>query len=317
MSPLRRQKRPQEGDLRVRARRARLAARERQQYQLERAEAQPDAEQPSAASTGRVRRRRRRALRPGLAGLRRASTTGARATARQAQPSLRRIVASLGSALAWVAAALLRLAAVLEAALAKLVAAFIELGRRAFGLAQRHAPPDRVLVAVTGAAAGCLIVSQFVAYRGVEVGYPQYAEVSSVVQPQQTDRIAAGAAHAYVLVPLAAIAFGIAVLALISGRWRLGRLVSLIGLAGIAIGLAIDLPKGLDAGTAGAAFAGAKATMTEGFYAQLAASAGLILCGIGLERELKQRAGASEPRPRRRTSRRRAPRAPSVARGGA
>jgi hypothetical protein len=109
----------------------------------------------------------------------------------------------------------------------------------------------------------------------------------------------------------------IAVLALVSGRWRLARLVSVIGLIGIAISLAIDLPKGLDAGTAGSAFAGANATLTEGFYAQLAASAVLVLCGWVLAINLRRRAGATEGRRRLRRRRLRPRRAPSVAGGSA
>ena len=108
----------------------------------------------------------------------------------------------------------------------------------------------------------------------IEVRTPNaVAAVRGTVFVVEVDPIKAGDAHAYVLLPLAAIAVVIALMAIISRRWQLGRLVSVIGLAGIAISLAIDLPKGLDAGTAGNAFAGAKATLTNGFYAQLAASA--------------------------------------------
>jgi hypothetical protein len=214
-------------------------------------------------------------------------------------------------------AQLLRLAALVEVAVATLLTTVVGLSRRALALAERQATPERVLVIVIGAAGGCLVASQFVAYRGVEVGQPQYAEVSAIAPPPQTDRIDAGAAHAYLLVPLAVLAVAIAVVALLSGRWRLARLVSLIGLAGITISLAIDLPKGLDAGTAGAAFAGAKATMTEGFYAQLAASAVLTLCGFTLGRDLRRRAGAGERMRRTWPSQPRARRAPSVAGRGA
>jgi hypothetical protein len=210
----------------------------------------------------------------------------------------------------------LRLAGLVERAITGLFAGIIRAGRHALAFAERYVTPERVLVVVIGGAAGCLGVSQFVAYRGVEVGQPQYSDVSAIAPPPQTDRIDAGAAHAFVLVPLAAIAIVIAVLALVSGRWRLARLVSVIGLIGIAISLAIDLPKGLDAGTAGSAFVGAKATMTEGFYAQLAASAVLVLCGWVLALDLRRRAGATEGRRWLRRGRLRPRRAPSAA-GGA
>jgi hypothetical protein len=339
MSPLRRRKRRKEADLRLRARRKMLAERERQEYERERAgereaepaeaahEPEPTEAQPEKRAARRLpapkpasrwaSRRRRRIPRPDVGGLRSASTTGARATVRQARPGVRRMLGGLGRALGWLLIWPLRLAALIERAIIGVITGLAWLGRRSLEIAERYATPERVLVLVTGGAAGCLVVSQFVAYRGVEVGQPQYTEVSSIAPPPQTDRIDAGAAHAYVLIPLAVIAVAIAVVALLSGRWRLGRLVSLVGLIGIAISLAIDLPKGLDAGTAGVAFAGAKATMTEGFYAQLAASAVLVLCGWVLSINLRQRAGAPARRRRLRRSRPRPRRAPSVAGGGA
>jgi hypothetical protein len=211
----------------------------------------------------------------------------------------------------------LRLAALLERAIVALVRTLVGSGRRSLAVAQRVATPERVLVMVTVAAAACLVVSQFVAYRGVEVGEPQYSSVSSIAPPPQTDRVDAGAAHAYVLIPLAAIAVAVAVIALARRRRRLGRMVALVGLIGVAISLAIDLPKGLDAGTAGLAFAGAKATLTEGFYAQLSASAVLVLCGVALGTSLRPGAGFAPSRARRGRGRTRPRHAPSVAGGGA
>jgi hypothetical protein len=328
----------------MRARRARLAERERAAYERDRAgtgeetpepesaapqEAAPTeaTERPQAqpgevddsreAPKQRRRRRGRDRARPRLAGLRTASSTGARATVRQAQPGARRIAGAVGRLLAWPLAWVLRFAGLVQRALAALVAGLAALGRGSLSLAERYATPERVVVLVTAGAAACLIISQFTAYRGVEVGQPQYISVSAIAPAPQTDRIDAGAAHAYVLIPLAVLAVGIAVLALATGRWRLGRLVSVIGLAGVAISLAIDLPKGLDAGTPGIAFAGAKATLTDGFYAQLAASAVLVLCGLVLSMNLHRRAGASARQPRTPPSRPRSQGEPSVAGGGA
>jgi hypothetical protein len=249
--------------------------------------------------------RRRRTRRHPLAGLRSASTRGARATAEQVTPGIGRAGSRLGAFLGWLVAWPLRLAALLERLARSLLSVLAALGSGTLAFAERHLTPERVLVLVTTGAAACLIGSQFTAYRGVEVGQPQYSSVSAVAPAPQTDRIDAGAAHAYILIPLAVIAVVIAVVALVTGRWRLTRLISLIGLAGIAVSLAIDLPKGLDAGTAGVAFAGAKATLTDGFYVQLAASAVLVLCGWVLGTNLRQRdatptrrrAPRSEPRP--------------------
>lgn len=321
MSPFRRRK---GRSSRARARRRELVERERLTYEHERTGAQPqeeappqEAEAPPRPSRERARRRRRRVSRPSFSGLRSASTTGARATVRQARPGVGRLFGSAARGLGWLLAWPLRLASLLERLLFAIVDALAAAGGRTLELAERYATPERVLVLVTGGAAGCLIYSQFVAYRGVEVGQPQYSQVNTIAPPPQTDRIDAGAAHAYVLIPLAVIAVVIAIVALLSGRWRLGRLVSIVGLIGIAISLAIDLPKGLDAGTAGSSFAGANATLTEGFYAQLAASAVLVLCGWVLSINLRRRAGVVEGRGRVRRSRPRARRAASVAGGGA
>lgn len=336
MSPLRRRK---SRSSRARARRQELVERERLAYGSESTEQQPkevpEASQPEQTAEERPRRefqprrsrvsrvpadsrRRRRRLRlPHFGGLRAASASGARATVRQTGPGARRLLGGVGGALAWLLAWPLRLAALVARLITGLFAGIRSVGGRSLALAERYATPERVLVVVTAAAAACLAYSQFVDYRGVQVGQPQYSEVSTIAPPPQTSRVLAGDAHAYVLVPLAAIALAIAVVALISGRWRLGRLVSVIGLIGIAISLAIDLPKGLDAGTAGIAFAGARATLTDGFYAQLAASAVLVLCGWVLSINLRQRAGAVTGRRRARRRRLRPRRAPSVAGGGA
>ncbi len=236
---------------------------------------------------------------------------------RQTAPGARRLLGSIGGALGWLLAWPLRLGGLLARLIAGLLHGARAFGARTLELAERYVTPERVLVAVTAAAAACLAYSQFVDYRGVEVGQPQYQQVSTIAPAPQTDRVLAGDAHAFVLVPLAAIALVIALVALISGRWRLGRLVSVIGLIGIAISFAIDLPKGLDAGTAGTAFAGAKATLTNGFYAQLAASAVLVLCGWVLSINLRRRAGAATGRRRARRRRLRPRRAPSIAGGGA
>jgi hypothetical protein len=337
MSPLRRRK---NRTSRARARRQRLVQRERLAYGNESTEQQPKeapgasqpektAEerppsrefQPRRSRVSRVpadsRRRRRRLRLPHFGGLRAASASGARATVRQTGPGARRLLGGIGRALAWLLAWSLRLAALVARLITGLFAGMRSVGGRSLALAERHATPERVLVVVTAAAAACLAYSQFVDYRGVQVGQPQYSQVSTIAPPPQTSRVLAGDAHAYVLVPLAAIALAIAVVALISGRWRLGRLVSVIGLIGIAISLAIDLPKGLDAGTAGTAFAGARATLTKGFYAQLAASAVLVLCGWVLSINLRQRAGVVTGRRRARRRRLRPRRGPSMAGGGA
>jgi hypothetical protein len=106
----------------------------------------------------------------------------------------------------------------------------------------------------------------------------------------------AGSAHAWVLVPLAIVAAAAAIVAA-GGRWRVARIASLVGLAGIAIALIVDRPSGLDTGSAGIQYSGAKATLLSGFWAEIAASAVLVLCGLLLARWLA--VGAKKPRRRR------------------
>ncbi len=60
----------------------------------------------------------------------------------------------------------------------------------------------------------------------------------------------AGAAHSYLLVPLALLAAVLGLAAVSRRRRRLGRVVFALGLAGIAVVLLVDLPNGLDAGVA-------------------------------------------------------------------
>lgn len=314
MSPFRRRKKRSS---RAQTRRQRgLVERERRQYGRDRSSPPSEAARPDAEVSRRARGRAGPKRRARLGGFRDASRSGVRASARRTGPGARRLLGSAGRGVGRVFALVLRIADLVERALVRVFDAIVDAFDLALDLGERWLTPERALVAVIVGAAACLGVSQFVAYRGVEVGQPQYVDVSSVAPAPQTDRIDAGAAHAYVLLPLALIAVAIAVVALVTRRWRLARLVSVIGLLGIAVSLAIDIPKGLDAGTAGSAFQGANATLTEGFYAQLAASAAMVLCGWMLSMNLRRGAGAAQ---RRQVRSHRPPprRAPSVAGGGA
>jgi hypothetical protein len=81
-----------------------------------------------------------------------------------------------------------------------------------------------------------------------------------------------------VLIPIAAAAVFL-VIATYHGHTRFAGAVSLCGLLGLAVAIAIDLPQGLDAGRPGLAFSGAQAELLQGFWAEVASSAVLILCG--------------------------------------
>jgi len=139
--------------------------------------------------------------------------------------------------------------------------------------------PQRAICLTILASAGCLIAAQFVDYRAVEIGQPGYAGLSAATAPT-VGAETAGQAHAYLLVPVALLAGLLALIALRNdGRRGLGRIVFALGLLSLAVILLVDLPAGLDAGAEATRFSGAKAVLYDGFYAQIAAAAGLILAG--------------------------------------
>jgi len=162
----------------------------------------------------------------------------------------------------------------------------------------RAVTPVRTLLVVSAGAAVALAASQFIDYRGVAVGAPAYEGAIGAVAPAPfTDLKTSGSAHAYALVPLALIAALLAV-ATARGRWRMGRAVGLIGLAGIVVGIAIDAPQGLDTGNSGVAYLGTDARLIEGFWAQMAASATLLFAGPLLGLYAKRQAAGDRGRER-------------------
>ncbi len=164
--------------------------------------------------------------------------------------------------------------------------------------------PELALAALAAFACAALAASQFVHFTAVEVGAPEYKSgIGRVAPVPLADPRDAGEAHGYVLLGVAAVAFFF-VLATLSGRWRLGRVVVLCGLIGIGVSLLIDIPRGLDAGRAGISYAGAQIEFTEGFYAQLAASAVLALSGALLGTFVHRAHPERDSRRRRRGARR-------------
>jgi hypothetical protein len=183
-----------------------------------------------------------------------------------------------------------------------------------YELATRTVTPVRTLVVVCAGASVALVASQFIDYRGIAIGAPGYeGEIEAIAPAPFTDLEPAGSAHAYALIPLAAIAVLLS-FATARGRWRLGRAVGLIGLAGILVGVLVDAPQGLDAGDSGVSYLGTDARLIEGFWAQMAASATLLVAGplLGLyaKRETagdgrrESRAARARKRDRNRASKR-------------
>lgn len=173
--------------------------------------------------------------------------------------------------------------------------------------------PGRAAAAVLIAAGACLIASQFIDYRAVEIGQPGYAsirDVSDAAAVPTVEARTAGAAHAYLLVPLGLVAMALGALALRRETKRLGLLVAALGLLSLAVILLIDLPRGLDEGAQTSRFAGATAVLQDGFFAELAAAGGMVLAGLlyyarpcRIRINLSGRAAsARRRRPRRRAS---------------
>ena len=195
---------------------------------------------------------------------------------RGARRLAKRTAALLAPVLRPVGARLFRLLAAGERWLRRLASASARLATAASAIVT----PRRAAAAVVVAAGVCLVAAQFVDYRAVEIGQPGYAGLSDVARPPTVAVRTAGAAHAYLLVPLGLAAIALGVLGIRRDRRRLGLSVAVLGLVAVAAILAVDLPQGLDAGSQTSRFAGATAVLEDGFYAELAAAAGLVLAGL-------------------------------------
>jgi hypothetical protein len=174
----------------------------------------------------------------------------------------------------------------------------VELARRALEWAEDEITPAHAAIAVALAATVALAASQFFDYREVSAGTPAYSDVESVAPPPSVGQDQTGTAHAWVMLPIAALALVVVVLAT-RGRWQLARLLVPLGLVVIAVAILVDVPAGLDEGSAATEYQGAEATLLEGFWAQVAAGATLILCGPLLAAHLRARtAGGNRVRAR-------------------
>jgi hypothetical protein len=228
---------------------------------------------------------------------------------------------ALGRRLRPVGVLVLRAFSLAERALRRGSVASVRMATRASAMIT----PQRAVCGVIFASAACLIVSQFVSYRSVEVGQAAYAGLPAATPPT-VDVKEAGEAHSYLLIPLALLAAGAAALALRTGRRGPGRIVVTMGMVAIGVILLVDLPAGLDEGAQTSRFSGATAVLDDGFYAELAAATGLVLGGLlyyarpcRIRTNLSGRVASARRRRRRRrdSSRPRAARRPSPRRSGA
>jgi hypothetical protein len=144
----------------------------------------------------------------------------------------------------------------------------------------RLVTPARAAAVVLIAAGICLVASQFIDYRAVEIGQPGYAGLPQVAKAPTEAARTAGAAHSYLLVPLGALAALLGLLALVRERRNFGLSVAALGLIALAVILLVDLPHGLDAGAQASRFSGATAVLEDGFFAELAAAGAMVLAGL-------------------------------------
>ncbi len=263
----------------------------------------------------RRRREARRAVRPDLdLGIR------LRGAALETRRRLRPVIAPVAAFFAWIGRPAARGLMFAFQLVAALIAVVLEIGLvvlRSVGHAlagtalilteatRWHVTPRSTAAFVGVAAALALAVSQFFDYHGVAVDAPDYAGSIGTIAPVPiTDRHTAGSAHLWVLLPIAGIGAGL-MIAAYRGRPRLAGLAALCGLIGLAVAIAIDLPQGLEVGRAGLAFNGTEARLLEGFWAEVASSAVLIMCGgllahysraMSRERRARRRPGGARRR---------------------
>jgi hypothetical protein len=146
--------------------------------------------------------------------------------------------------------------------------------------ASRGVTPARAGAVLLCGAGLCLVASQFIDYRGVEIGQPGYAGLPGVARVPTVEVKTAGEAHAYLLVPVGVLAAVLGALALRRERRSFGLLVAALGVLALAVILLVDLPHGLDEGSQTSRFAGATAVLEDGFFAELAAAGGMVLAGL-------------------------------------
>jgi hypothetical protein len=245
--------------------------------------------QEGRSMTRRQRAEARRAVRPRVdLGVR------LRGAGLETRRRLRPVLAPVGALFAWAGPKITRTLLFVIQLVAALIALTLEIALlviRWFGarlidtvivtgdLLRRNVRPLPTVAFVGIAAAAGLAVSQFFDYHGVVVDAPGYAgKIGAEVPAPITATETAGNAHLWVLLPVAAAAM-ILIVATYRGRPRLAGAVSICGVLGIAVAVAIDVPQGLDAGRAGLAFNGSQAELLQGFWAEVASSVVLMLCG--------------------------------------
>jgi hypothetical protein len=178
----------------------------------------------------------------------------------------------------------------------------LELGLRALRAAvrfgERQVTPVRALAVVALAATVTLGASQFRDYRAVEIGAPSYGGVGNVAPAPEMDRKSPRSAHGVTVLAIAIAALFVTAFA-VGGRWRLARLLIVLGVAVILISLLVDARQGLREGLAATTYEGAQATLLGGFWAQLWSGVTLAVSGPLLAVHLRGERAARRAHPTR------------------
>jgi len=182
----------------------------------------------------------------------------------------------------------------------------LELGlrglRAALRFGERQVTPARGLTVVALAAAITLGASQFSDYRAVDIGAPSYSGVESVASAPELGRKSPRSAHGVTVLAIAIAALFVTAFA-VGGRWRLARLLPVLGVAVILISLLVDARQGLREGLAATTYEGAQATLLGGFWAQLCSGVTLAVSGPLLAIHLRGERAARRAHRRRRLGR--------------
>ncbi len=146
----------------------------------------------------------------------------------------------------------------------------------------RSITPARASACVALAAIAGLAASQFVEYRTVAIGGRSYSDVAGVAPPPELAAATARSAHGAWVLVICGLALAVLVAAATLRRPALARLLVLLAAGVIAIALAVDRPRGLEAGRAGVAYQGARAVLLGGFAAEIASASALAVAGFAL-----------------------------------
>ncbi|MFM9043014.1 MAG: hypothetical protein ACKOPI_02535 [bacterium] len=196
-------------------------------------------------------------------------------------PLVARLVLLVAAVIGWV---LSSIASTIEWTRDAVIERLIPAAGRGAGLASAAIDPVRTGAFSCLVAAGLLIGSQFLDYRGVAVGAPLYQGQIAVDAPAPVTATAVtGSAHFWLLIPVA-IGAGILAVGILRGGGRnLAIAIAALGLITVAVALVVDLPKALDPVNA-LPYSDATTRLLGGFWAQLSAGIALVVSGAVLFR---------------------------------